>query len=214
MINNIKRTTNLQTLRVTGYGNDSNDPQLKYRQQSANEPDWGSEGNILSYRVDTEGGNSGSPVIDDLSPAVHPSAGIVVGVHTGSGCGTTFGSNKRTSFYNEYFWNATGLGVNYTVDLVDETDSRLTGSNIGRWESYSFKEYPLQTNPFPFSAEMETVEVLRADQNTVSSPKQKYNNWLDVSEIVNHRLITIENPVLYIAKFNKIYPGIIIKIIL
>jgi hypothetical protein len=200
---NIQQTINLQTIRITGCGKDSNTPTSNYRQQTDAGPYVGNNGDFLKYVVDTEGGSSGSPIIDDLT-------GMAVGIHTSGYCNGP-GHNGGTSFYNTDFWEATGLGIDYTVDQIDEDDDRLIGTNIGRWESFSFRDYILQNEPFPFSAEEETFETLRADQNTVSNPKQKYNNWLDVSNIVNHRKVLIDAPYLFTSKFRKTYPGIVIQ---
>lgn len=38
---NIKQTTNLDEIRITGYGKDSNDPRSSYTLQTAYGPDWG-----------------------------------------------------------------------------------------------------------------------------------------------------------------------------
>src|SRR5690606_40921165 len=62
----------------------------------------GSSGTTMRYQVDTTGGNSGSPVIDEAT-------GEAVGVHTHGGCTTAgTGSNSGTSLFNTAFWAAVG----------------------------------------------------------------------------------------------------------
>jgi len=87
-------------IRITGYGVDFNDPTLNQVQQTHVGPNAGSSGTTMRYVTDTEGGNSGSPVIDDAT-------GNAVGVHTHGGCSTTgSGNNNGTSTFNSAFWDA------------------------------------------------------------------------------------------------------------
>ncbi len=81
-------------IRITGYGSTS----------SPVSPTWnvvnkthagvyvttGGGGTGLGYNADTTGGNSGSPVICDIS-------GLAVGIHTHGGCSSTGGNNWGTS---------------------------------------------------------------------------------------------------------------------
>ena len=56
---------------------------------------------IISYRVDTQGGNSGSPIVTAANP------NDVVGIHTHAGCEAgVAGSNSGASFGNISLWNA------------------------------------------------------------------------------------------------------------
>ena len=89
-----------QNIRITGYGVDST-PNSTYNQvQQTNAGPWvTSTSTTLQYRTDTTGGNSGSPVIHDLS-------GVVIGVHTHGGCGATGGQNSGTSRNNVGWANA------------------------------------------------------------------------------------------------------------
>lgn len=87
-------------IRITGYGVDFNDPTRNQVQQTHVGPNAGSSGTTMRYVTDTEGGNSGSPVIDDAT-------GNAVGVHTHGGCSTTgSGNNNGTSTFNSAFWDA------------------------------------------------------------------------------------------------------------
>jgi hypothetical protein len=88
-----------QTIRITGYGVDSTPSQNNQVQQTSTGPWTLLSGSRLEYQVDTEGGNSGSPVI-------HESSGLVIGVHTNAGCSTSgSGSNSGTGRNNPN-WSA------------------------------------------------------------------------------------------------------------
>ncbi len=87
------------SIRITGYGVD--DGTANQTQQTHVGPNAGSSGTVMRYRTDTQGGNSGSPVIDD---ATH----FAVGVHTHGGCTATGGANQGTSAFHPQFWAAIG----------------------------------------------------------------------------------------------------------
>jgi len=96
----VKQDLNDPTIRITGFGVDFNDPTLNQTQQTHAGPNVGSIGTTMKYQTDTEGGNSGSPVIDDAT-------GEAVGVHTHGGCSTGGGGNNSgTSTFNTAFWTA------------------------------------------------------------------------------------------------------------
>lgn len=80
---------NGQTIRITGYGTDSTPSQNNQVQQTNTGPRVSASGTTVSYQTDTEGGNSGSPVIFE-------STGQAIGIHTHGGCSTTAG-NSGTS---------------------------------------------------------------------------------------------------------------------
>ncbi|MBK7645401.1 MAG: hypothetical protein IPJ19_20580 [Planctomycetes bacterium] len=78
-------------LRVTGYGVDSTPPTSNQVQQTSTGPFWDLVGNRVEYQVDTEGGNSGSPVIST-------GPGVAIAIHTHGGCSTSASSyNSGTS---------------------------------------------------------------------------------------------------------------------
>ncbi|MEK7650573.1 MAG: trypsin-like serine protease [Patescibacteria group bacterium] len=85
-------------VRVTGFGSDSGVD--NFTRQTATGP-YVAENTISSswinheYRVNTTGGNSGSPIILELN-------GLVMGIHTHGGCNPPAG-NKGTSFENNQF---------------------------------------------------------------------------------------------------------------
>jgi hypothetical protein len=89
------------SIRITGYGVDTGiDNQT---QQTHIGPNAGSSGTTMRYATDTQGGNSGSPVIDEAT-------GNAVGVHTHAGCNGNGGNNHGTSLLNTAFWAAVEQG--------------------------------------------------------------------------------------------------------
>lgn len=110
----ISKTLNPANVRITGFGVDGPSPRFgnppprnadnqtqqsnagaltQNSVQSANQA-------TLRYTVDSQGGNSGGPVI-----AVG-STNTAIGIHTNGGCTSTGGSNAATSFRNSGLWNA------------------------------------------------------------------------------------------------------------
>jgi hypothetical protein len=105
------------SIRITGYGVDSGvDNQT---QQTHVGPNAGSTGTTLRYITDTDGGNSGSPVIDKAT-------GYALGVHTHGGCDATGGNNNGTSFFNTAFWAAVDQGAgNCPIEIASNPDPAL-----------------------------------------------------------------------------------------
>ena len=68
-----------QQIRITGYGVDYNDNIYTQVNQTNSGNRISASGTIVEYTVDTEGGNSGSPVIFE-------STGEAIGIHTNGGC--------------------------------------------------------------------------------------------------------------------------------
>lgn len=89
------------SIRITGYGVD--DGTANQTQQTHVGPNASSSGTTMRYVTDTEGGNSGSPVIDALT-------NNAVGVHTHGGCSTSGGNNNGTSTFHVAFWAAVDQG--------------------------------------------------------------------------------------------------------
>jgi hypothetical protein len=90
------------SIRITGYGVD--DGTANQTQQTHIGPNAGSSGTTMRYVTDTEGGNSGSPVIDGLTNSA-------VGVHTHGGCSVSGGNNNGTSTFHAAFWAAVDQGA-------------------------------------------------------------------------------------------------------
>lgn len=80
-----------QQIRMTGYGSrGSGGAPPEWNQiQRTHAGEYVSSGTVLQYRVDTSGGNSGSPLIDEQS-------GEMIGIHTTIGCTATGGANRGT----------------------------------------------------------------------------------------------------------------------
>ncbi len=94
------------TVRVTGYGRDDDDNTYNYVQQThsgsfTGEVIQSSSDVLIRYVVDTEGGNSGSAVIDQGIG----SNNVAIGIHTNGGCATS-GYNTGTGFENNDLENA------------------------------------------------------------------------------------------------------------
>ncbi len=90
------------SIRITGYGVDVGS--ANQTQQTHIGPNAGSSGTTMRYVTDTEGGNSGSPVIDGLT-------NVAVGVHTHGGCTSSGGNNNGTSTFHTAFWAAVDQGA-------------------------------------------------------------------------------------------------------
>lgn len=100
------------TIRITGYGVDRDQRDRNQVQQTHTGPLSFLSGSRLCYVVDTEGGNSGSPVILEAT-------GEAVGIHTHGGCSTSgSGCNSGTAL------NRSDLAAAIQAVL----DSRVAGS--------------------------------------------------------------------------------------
>jgi PKD repeat protein len=81
------------SIRITGYGVDSGT--TNQTQQTDAGPYFGTSGTSIRYTLDTDGGNSGSPVI-------HEPTGLAIGIHTNGGCGSV-GYNSGSGNLNAGF---------------------------------------------------------------------------------------------------------------
>lgn len=79
-----------QTLRITGYGLTSPANTLNQVQKTHTGSYNSVAGNTVTHRVDTTGGNSGSPVEDTTT-------GLAIAIHTHAGCTSTGGANQATN---------------------------------------------------------------------------------------------------------------------
>ncbi len=82
-----------QTIRITGHGADTTPAEWNRIQQTHAGPYLSVEGSIVRYIVDTSGGNSGSPVIEEGS-------GLSIGIHAGGACSVDRGWNSGTGINN------------------------------------------------------------------------------------------------------------------
>ena len=76
-----------QDIRITGFGVTSSPVPNSWTQveKTHTGPYFSLSGTTVSYQVDTTGGNSGSPVVDE-------STGLAIGIHTHAGCGSNSGN--------------------------------------------------------------------------------------------------------------------------
>ncbi len=99
-----------ETIRITGYGTvdgtQGNPQTWNQVQHTHNGPIAGASMSSLQYAVDTTGGDSGSPVINDVT-------GEAIGIHTHAGCNVGGGANNGTSLNLTALQNvlATPMGV-------------------------------------------------------------------------------------------------------
>ena len=107
----VSQTDNPNTVTITGFGvdgpapgfgnppprNADNQTQQTHSGTLVSHVDNGLTNAVIRYTVDTQGGNSGSPVY---------SGNIAIGIHTNGGCSASGGSNAGTSFRNDALWSA------------------------------------------------------------------------------------------------------------
>ncbi len=109
-------------IRITGYGVD--DGTANQTQQTHLGPNASSSGNTMRYVTDTEGGNSGSPIIDEAT-------GNALGVHTHGGCTSSGGNNNGTSLFHAAFWAAVEQGAGgCTVEAASTPTPNHGATNI------------------------------------------------------------------------------------
>ncbi len=122
---------------------------------------------VIEYRVDTECGNSGSPVIV-------ASAFLAMGIHTNGGCGIFFGNNAGTGFENN--------------DL-EAAIQDFPGSNV----TYADKAHPVTledgTVLRPYDTIGEAVSAV-SSSGTISAVTGYYNEFMTIS-----KAMTITAPV-------------------
>ncbi len=98
----VEQVNSATTLRITGFGVDVGS--ANQTQQTHTGPYTSSTSSKIFYTVDTEGGNSGSPIINVAT-------GKAIGVHTNGGCNRADFDfkNSGTNAKVTAFWNAMGL---------------------------------------------------------------------------------------------------------
>ncbi len=110
------------TIRITGFGVDTGT--ANQTQQTHAGPNAGSSGTTMRYQTDTEGGNSGSPVIDEAT-------GNALGIHTHGGCTSSGGNNSGTSAFLSAFWTAfNGVACTNIAQGDPASASSTSGSNV------------------------------------------------------------------------------------
>ena len=115
------------TIRITGYGSDSGVDNFTNQTEAGPYDGLGSSGlNIWhTYRADTEGGNSGSPVVTTAN-------GFAVGIHTNAGCFNGGGANSGTAFAHNALETALRNIVGSTAQFVDAAAYPAGAARNGR----------------------------------------------------------------------------------
>ncbi len=123
-----------QTIRITGYGTTSPSNTLNQVQKTHTGGYVSKSGTLIRYAVDTTGGNSGSPVVDE-------GTGLAIGIHTHAGCTSSGGSNQGTAIEHPNFRAALasprgvctqGLACDVNGDrVVNFGDLNVVLSNFG-----------------------------------------------------------------------------------
>ena len=164
------------TVRVTGYGKDSTPKSRNFTQQTATGSSLGFlSGNRIRYYVDTEGGDSGAPVIK--------TNGFVSGVHTNGGCNILpppFSFNHGTRAMYAQFVSARTRLCNPKPDLsptlvssssiiqagstiaLSSTIKNLSSGGTGGWAPRVTSGYYLSTNSI-----ISTTDILLKSFSTV-----------------------------------------------
>ncbi len=121
-----------QTIRITGYG--TTDPPVSPTwnqvQKTHTGPYYSFGGTTVRYVVDTTGGNSGSPIINE-------DTGFAIGIHTHGGCssGANSGTGSNRSALQNALANPLGVCALVPPAIISETPAR--GSRIGELPSVS-----------------------------------------------------------------------------
>ncbi|MCA9320570.1 MAG: PKD domain-containing protein [Planctomycetes bacterium] len=117
------------TIRITGCGTDDNTANQTLQTHTG--PLTTVSGFQLSYMVDTTGGNSGSPVIDETS-------GNAIGIHTHGGCTASGGANSGTSVTHSAFVTAVGNLCNLTATQPPVASFSQSATSISQGQSVTF----------------------------------------------------------------------------
>jgi V8-like Glu-specific endopeptidase len=162
------------SIRISGYGVDNGT--ANQIQQTHVGPNAGSSGTTMRYVTDTEGGNSGSPVIDEAT-------NTAVGVHTHGGCTTAgTGNNNGTSCFHPDFWAALSvpgvLAPAAPEGLAAYSDYTTPTSMLLSWTdpSHLINGDTLLAGQFKIHIERDSVAVDSVDGGVGSFPDQGLND--------------------------------------
>ena len=162
------------SIRITGYGVDGPPPNFgnttrdstNQTQQTQVGPNAGSSGNTMRYVTDTQGGNSGSPIIDALT-------NVALGIHTHGGCSTSGGNNNGTSLFHTALWAAVDEGA-VPVELnsfkASATDSDIELSWITATETNN-SGFEIQRNK---DGHFETIKFVNGNGTTTETHAYTY----------------------------------------
>ncbi len=179
-----------QQIRITGHGVDYDDPTHNQVQQTHSGPRMNpGSGTILEYQVDTEGGNSGSPVIFE-------STGQGIGIHTHGGCNPPYSGNYGTGANNsglqyalanprgvcdcgveaDFFGTPTTGNVPLTVNFTDLT----TGGPTSWLWTFGDSGTSFAQNPSHVYTSVGTYTVSLTASNAASSDTETKTNYIIV----------------------------------
>lgn len=105
--------------------------------------------------------------------------------------------------------------VNLTVfaDQVDQTQNRISGSTIGRWNGSIFDQQTISTYPLQYTFYRGVDEAMQADQRLLLT-NQKYNNWNLLPDVTNHHVFQSSGSISLISHFQTVYSGVVLNSVL
>ncbi|MBK7403782.1 MAG: hypothetical protein IPJ41_03895 [Phycisphaerales bacterium] len=176
-----------QDIRVTGFGTTSSPVPNAWNQAEKTHtgPYFSFSGATLSYQVDTTGGNSGSPVVDE-------STGMAIGIHTHAGCGSNSGNY--------------GTGLNLAA--VQTALANPKGVCECPLLTFNFPE-GLPGSVLPAGGTQLTVEVL-ANGNVIPEPGTGEFYYDDGSGFTQLAMAEVQDNV-YVATFPALECGSLVR---
>jgi len=136
----LSNTDNPAQARITGYGLDGPAPNfgaggpLNAQNQTQqthvgtlSQNTGGATSGVLQYDTDTQGGNSGSPVVVEGS-------NTAIGIHTNGGCTPNGGTNAGTSFRNAALWTA--INTSDVGSIWQYTGTPCSGNSCPGWQKF------------------------------------------------------------------------------
>lgn len=107
----------------------------------------------------------------------------------------------------------TSYTATVTVDQIREDQTRLTGTTLGHWQTDSFDDldpgesFPSYVGPLPPAS-----EIMRGFQGLAYGPTEKYNRWNELTNVINHQGLLVQNSTeLFTSKFKRTYANAIIQ---
>jgi hypothetical protein len=111
------------------------------------------------------------------------------------------GINKRLAYFNTVSGLPVQIPPTHTMVSVNQVDeSNNPFDKIKRWNQNAFTKYKV---PYEFVFEVSANEVLLAKQDFKSGTTQKYNEWENINNNLNHETFTIapnQEPLIAIFK--------------
>lgn len=165
------------TIRITGHGSDTGVDNVT--NQTHTGPFAGASTTQLTYQVDTTGGNSGSPVIDETS-------GQAIGIHTHGGCTSTGGANSGTSLSHTGFQSAFTALCNQ-VPMPPVASFTATTTSVSQGQSVTFSSTSTGV-PTSWSWDLDGDNVIDATGSPTATFTYNTAGTFDVSLTVSNAL--------------------------